>query len=392
MLSRNLLKTKALLNFHFDRLLLIPAIMLTIIGLLMVASASLAISSKDFGSPFHFFMHQSVYVLMGLCVALTVSRVQLSFWHRYSPYLLILTIFGLIMVLLPGIGKHINGAKRWIGLGFFHLQVSEIAKLVVILYIGGYLDRRQDEITSSLWGFLKPLLVLSIFAVLLLLEPDFGATAVLIFVALGMMFLAGVSLRQFSILVLLTILMLVVLIVMAPYRLERVLNFLNPWENLYSGGYQLTQALMAFGRGGIFGVGLGNSVQKLFYLPEAHTDFLFAVIGEEMGLIGCITVIFLYFIIIARAFYLGRLALAQQAYFAGYIGYGLALWLAFQSAVNIGVNIGVLPTKGLTLPFISYGGSSLLVSSIAIGILLRIYFELYYLRPVASKYGRQKFS
>ena len=241
-----------------------------------------------------------------------------------------------------------------------------------MVYIASYLTRRYEELHISIWGFIKPLLVLGLFAVLLLLEPDFGATTVVILVTMGMMFLAGVPLQRFSVLVAIALLLLASLIYFAPYRVERVLNFLDPWNNAYNGGYQLTQALMAFGRGGILGVGLGNSVQKLFYLPEAHTDFLFAVIGEELGFCGCMVVISLYTVLIGRVLYLARRCLRQESWFAAYLAYGLSLWLAAQSFINIGVNIGILPTKGLTLPFISYGGSSLLVSSIALGLLLQI--------------------
>jgi cell division protein FtsW len=289
---------------------------------------------------------------------------------------LIFSIIGLILVLIPGIGKHINGAKRWIGLGFIHLQVSEFAKLAMMLYLSSYLTRRHYELIESSWGFFKPLLVLVGLTILLLLEPDFGATTVIIIVSLGMMFLAGAPLDKFFCILAIAILMLVTLVAVAPYRLARVLNFLNPWEHAYSGGYQLTQALMAFGRGEVFGVGLGNSVQKMFYLPEAHTDFLFAVIGEELGLVGCAFVILCYVALVARVLYLSRWALTKNMYFHSYLCSGIALWLSFQSFVNIGVNIGLLPTKGLTLPFISYGGSSLFVSSIVFALLVRISYEI----------------
>jgi len=359
-------------NPIYDPWIVVPALSLVFCGLLMVASASLAVSVKDFGSPFHFFLHQFVYVIIGVGLATTTNKISLAKWQAWAPWLLLLTALGLVLVLLPGIGKQINGAKRWIGLGFFHLQVSEFAKLVMMVYVASYLTRRHDELHTSIWGFTKPLLVLGLFAFLLLLEPDFGATTVIILVTMGMMFLAGAPLKRFSVLVAIALVMLASLIYFAPYRVERVLNFLDPWNNAYNGGYQLTQALMAFGRGGVFGVGLGNSVQKLFYLPEAHTDFLFAVIGEELGFCGCMVVVSLYVTLIGRVLYLGRRCLRQESWFAAYLAYGLALWMAAQSFINIGVNVGILPTKGLTLPFISYGGSSLLVSSIALGLLLRI--------------------
>ena len=378
-------------EFVYDPLIMLPALCLVFCGLLMVASASLAISVKDFGSPFHFFIHQFLYVIMGAVIAFFTSRISLARWQALAPFILMIAVVGLVLVLLPGIGKHINGAKRWIGLGFFHLQVSEFAKLAIIIYMASYLDRRRDELKKSLFGFLKPLIVLGLLSALLLLEPDFGATAVIIVVSLGMMFLAGAPLKKFSFLVVLALLMLAALIYFAPYRVERVLNFLDPWNNAYKGGYQLTQALMAFGRGELFGVGLGNSVQKLFYLPEAHTDFLYAVIGEELGFFGCVVVIMFYVLLVARVLHLGRKSLKNSMAFNAYLSYGLALWLAFQSFINIGVNIGVLPTKGLTLPFISYGGSSLLVSSIVLGLLLRVYHEsVHFNLSINNSYGSYK--
>lgn len=372
-------------KFNFDSLIILPVVFLALLGLIMVASASLAVAGKDFGSPLHFFSHQLIYMSMGLVLAFLCIRVSLEQWQKIAPWLLIATLIGLTLVLLPGIGKHINGAKRWIGLGFIHLQVSEFAKLAMMLYLASYLTRRQYEVVASAWGFLKPLFVLVAIVILLLLEPDFGASTVIIIVSLGMMFLAGAPLDKFFCLVAIALTILTTLVVLAPYRIARVLNFLNPWDHAYGGGYQLTQALMAFGRGEIFGVGLGNSVQKMFYLPEAHTDFLFAVIGEELGLIGCIFVILCYALLIARVLYLSRVALQKNMLFHSYLCYGISLWLAFQSFVNMGVNIGLLPTKGLTLPFISYGGSSLFVSSIIFAILLRIGHELKY-----SKYKENK--
>ena len=363
-------------SLSYDSLIVIPVIFLALLGLVMVASASLAVAVKDFGNPFHFFFHQLLYMFLGLIITFFCVRFSLDKWQNFAPWILVFSLVGLFLVLIPGIGKHINGAKRWIGLGFIHLQVSEFAKLAMILYLSSYLNRRQYEIIASAWGFLKPLIVLCGVVLLLLLEPDFGASTVIIIVTLGMMFLAGSPLDKFFCLVAIATSILVTLVVLAPYRIARVLNFLNPWDHAYGGGYQLTQALMAFGRGEIFGVGLGNSVQKMFYLPEAHTDFLFAVIGEELGLMGCAFVILCYVILVTRVFYLSRVALQQNMLFHSYMCYGIALWLAFQSFVNIGVNIGLLPTKGLTLPFISYGGSSLFVSSIFFALMLRASHEI----------------
>lgn len=361
--------------FQYDMWTLVPVVLLSLFGLLMITSASLAVSLRDYGTPFHFFYHQLAYVIMSAVIAYASSKVSLSKWESIAPYLLILCMFGLILVLIPGIGKSINGARRWLNLGIIHVQVSELVKLAVIVYFARYLKNKSIDIRKTNWGFIRPLIVLAILSVLLLCEPDFGATAVIGVITFGMMFLGGLPIRKFIFLLTIALVILAALIIFAPYRLERMLNFLNPWENPLNGGYQLTQALMSFGRGGIWGVGLGNSVQKLFYLPEAHTDFLFAVIGEELGLVGCLLLILCYVILIARVLHIARITALNSKHFHSYISYGIAFWLSFQSFINIGVNIGILPTKGLTLPFISYGGSSILVSSVILGILLRVYHE-----------------
>lgn len=361
--------------FNYDMWTLVPVVLLSLFGLLMITSASLAVSLRDYGTPFHFFYHQLAYVVMSAVIAYAASRVSLAKWEKLAPYLLLLCMFGLVLVLVPGIGKSINGARRWLNLGIIHVQVSELVKLAVIIYFARYLKNKSADIRKTNWGFIRPLIVLGILSVLLLCEPDFGATAVIGVITFGMMFVGGLPIRKFIFLLSIALVILAALIIFAPYRLERMLNFLNPWENPLNGGYQLTQALMSFGRGGIWGVGLGNSVQKLFYLPEAHTDFLFAVIGEELGLIGCLLLLSCYIVLIARVLKMARVMMINYSYFNSYIGYGIAFWLSFQSFINIGVNIGILPTKGLTLPFISYGGSSILVSSVIFGILLRIYHE-----------------
>jgi cell division protein FtsW len=367
-------KIKAKL-FYYDKWILVPVVLLSLFGLLMITSASLAVSLRDYGTPFHFFYHQFFYVTISAVIAYFSSKISLKKWEAIAPYLLILCMLGLILVIMPGVGKSINGAKRWLSLGFFHVQVSEIVKLAVIIYFARYLKHKSIDVKKTNWGFIRPLIVLAILSLLLLCEPDFGATTVISVIAFGMMFLGGLPIRKFILLLIIGLAILAALIIFAPYRLERMLNFLNPWENPLNGGYQLTQALMSFGRGGIWGVGLGNSIQKLFYLPEAHTDFLFAVIGEELGLVGCLLLLSGYVVLVARVLMIARIAAINSNYFDSYISYGIAFWLSFQSFINVGVNIGILPTKGLTLPFISYGGSSLLVSAIIFGILLRIYHE-----------------
>jgi cell division protein FtsW len=346
------------------------------IGLLMVASASMVISDRIYHTPFHFFFHQLSYISIGISLGWVILRIPLDFWQDIGHYLLIISLFLLMVVLIPGIGREVNGSTRWLGLGPFGMQVSELAKFSIIIFLSGYLVRRQHEVRTNFKGFVKPIFILGAVGILLLLEPDFGAATVILFTALSVIFLAGARLRQFIILMLLVVAGLACLAVTSPYRMLRLTTFLHPWANPFDSGYQLTQSLIAFGRGGIFGVGLGNSIQKLFYLPEAHTDFLFAVLVEELGLIGGLTVILLFAILVGRILIIGRKAHKKGKLFAAYVTYGLGLWIGFQAMINIGVNAGLLPTKGLTLPFISYGGSSMLFYCVAIAVLLRIYYEV----------------
>lgn len=357
---------------YVDRWLLIASALLISIGLLMVTSASLVISERQFGYPFHFLFHQVIYLGMGVCIGGFALRFSLDHWRMLGLYLFVACLFMLVLVLIPGLGHKINGSSRWLGLGPFTVQVSELAKFSVVLYLAGYLVRREEEVQNSVSGFLKPMFLLAIISMLLLMEPDFGATTVIMATALGMMFLARVRLWQFTALLLLVVGSLSILAISSPYRLQRITTFLHPWENPFDSGYQLTQSLIAFGRGGVFGVGLGNSIQKLFYLPEAQTDFLFAVLAEELGLIGGIVVIFLFMILVARGLIIGKSAYDQKKFFEAYVAYGFSLWLGLQAMINIGVNSGLLPTKGLTLPLMSYGGNSLLINCVVLAILLRI--------------------
>ncbi|WP_100623366.1 putative lipid II flippase FtsW [Candidatus Coxiella mudrowiae] len=361
----------------YDRWIIISTLSLLALGLLMVASASMVISDRQFGYPFHYFIHQLVYLILGLLLAITASRVPIKICQKCSGYLFLLSFLLLIIVLLPGIGRTVNGSRRWIQLGFFSLQVSEIVKLAAILYLASYLQRYQNEVRKELKGFLKPMVLVMFLSSLLLLEPDFGAAVVVTMTYMALLFLGGVRLWPFCVLLILVLISLALLAVLSPYRLQRLTAFLNPWHNAFGSGYQLIQSLIAFGRGGLFGVGLGNSIQKLFYLPEAHTDFLFAVLAEELGLIGELLVFTLFIILIVRIFVIGRCAETNNQLFSAYVAYGFALWLGLQTLINIGVNIGVLPTKGLTLPFISYGGSSMLINCLVIGILLRIAYEVH---------------
>lgn len=359
----------------YDRYLLLATAGLLALGLLMVASTSIVISQRQFATPFHFFLRHAVYLVMGLALGYGVFRVKLATWQKAGPILLLISLLLLALVLVHGIGREVNGSMRWLGFGPLGLQVSELAKLAVVIYMAGYIVRHEKEIKTQVRGFFKPLVLLSFIALLLLREPDFGATTVIMVTCLGMLFLAGVRLWQFAILLGVVIAALSGLAITSPYRLERLTTFLNPWANPFDSGYQLTQSLIAFGRGGWFGVGLGDSVQKLFYLPEAYTDFLFAVLTEELGLLGGLVVIVLFAVVVGRALYIGRRAYVEKRYFAGFLAYGLGLELALQVMINIGVNAGILPTKGLTLPFMSYGGSSLLMACVAVAILLRIDYE-----------------
>lgn len=359
----------------YDRWLVVIVFSLVGLGLLMVSSASIETSNYQLHQPFYYFYRQLVFLILGIVLGGVVVQVEIATWEKSGGMLLLAVMLMLAIVLLPGIGHSVNGSARWIGFGPFRMQVSELAKFAVVVYMAGYLLRRHDEIQRCLSGFLKPMAVLGVIAVLLLKEPDFGATVVIMATSLGMMFLAGMRLRHFILLFALVIVAMSALAISEPYRMQRLTSFLNPWENPFGSGYQLTQSLIAFGRGGVEGVGLGNSVQKLFYLPEAHTDFLFAVIAEEFGLLGMTVVVVLFTALVLRIFAIGRQAQRLGQHFAGFMAYGFGLWIAIQFTVSIGVNSGVLPTKGLTLPLVSYGGSSMLIICLVIAVLLRIDYE-----------------
>ncbi len=360
-----------------DPWVLIPAVLLLLLGLLMVTSASMPIADARMGQPFHFLIRQGAYALVGLLAAGLVFQIPMTRWRRAGPLLLLAAFVLLVLVLVPGIGKEVNGSMRWIAVGPINIQASELAKLFALIFVAAYLKRHGEELrttnfrTSALALF-RPMVVLGVLAILLLLEPDFGSVVVLMATALGMVFLAGVNLRQFGTLQAGTLLVMAALIYSSPYRRERMLSFLDPWADAQASGYQLTQALIAIGRGELFGVGLGASVQKLFYLPESYTDFLFAVLAEELGLVGILSVIVLFLILVWRAFEIGHRAERLGKEFSAYLAYGIGLWFGLQSLFNMGVNMGVLPTKGLTLPLMSYGGSSLVVMCVALALLLRI--------------------
>lgn len=362
---------------HHDAVLLtMITVFLLSTGLVMIMSASLEVAVGLGREPFYFVKRHAVYLALGLVVAAVVKQIPLHRLRSAGGLLLLAGIVLLMMVFLPLIGHTVNGSTRWLRLGPLSIQASEVAKLCVIIYLAGYLMRRQNEVRQHWRGVIKPLVILAFVGLLLLAEPDFGAFVVISLTSMGMIFLSGVRLTRFAWIVGIAILAASFLAVLEPYRLERILSFLNPWNYKFSIGYQLTQSLIAFGMGEWFGVGLGDSVQKLFYLPEAHTDFVLAVLAEEFGLVGVLVLSSCFFSITLIAFRLGFRAEERHHDFSAYLAYGMGLSIGLQGFVNIGVNIGLLPTKGLTLPLVSYGGSSLIVSMAMIAVLLRIEQEL----------------
>ncbi|HEX4300527.1 MAG TPA: putative lipid II flippase FtsW [Gammaproteobacteria bacterium] len=355
-----------------DSTLLVLAGLILVIGLIMVSSASISLADKTTGSPFYFLTRQLMFLLMGAGCGVLMYNLPLAWWQR-SGYLLLMLAFALLlMVLVPGIGRRINGSMRWVAMGSFHLQVSEVARLLIFVYLAGYIVRRGGELASGIKGFLKPMGLIGVAGLMLLMEPDFGATLVLTTTTMAMLFLGGARLKDFGLCAAAAALAAVVLVLASPYRLARLTGFMNPWQDPFDTGFQLTNSLIAIGQGQLFGVGLGESVQKLFYLPEAHTDFVFAVTAEEFGLMGSLAVIGLYLALTWRALLLARRAAKREQLFGAYLAFGIGIWIGLQAFINMGVNMGVLPTKGLTLPLMSYGGSSLIVSCAAIGLLMRV--------------------
>ncbi|GLS82197.1 putative lipid II flippase FtsW [Paraferrimonas haliotis] len=358
----------------YDRTLLTIILGLMAVGFVMVASASMAEAYTMTGDSNFFVKRHLAYLIGCAAIAAVVMNTQVDTWQRYSGYLFLTVAVMLVAVLF--VGKNVNGSTRWLSLGVFNIQVAELAKLAFCVYMASYLVRRHHEIKGAAWAFMKPILLLGLFAFLLLMQPDLGSSVVLFVIVIGLLFLAGARMIEFCGLLTMGVVLIITLAVTSSYRWKRVTSFLDPWENPFGEGYQLTQSLMAFGRGDWFGQGLGNSIQKLEYLPEAHTDFIFAVIGEELGFIGVIAVLVLLFSLVFKALKLGSQCLANDKAYSGYLAYGIGIWFCFQTGVNAGASIGMLPTKGLTLPFISYGGSSLWVMTAAAFLLIRIDFEL----------------
>lgn len=351
-------------------------LLLMSIGLIMVASASVAFAAVTYHDAWYFTKRHATYLTMGIVLALFVVCIPMSIWERYSRPFLLCTLILLALVLLPGVGKKVNGSQRWLSLGLVSMQVSEVAKLCAVIFFASFFARRHQELRVGWSGFITPLGVVLVMAGLLLAEPDFGSTVVLCGTVFAMMFVAGVRVWPFLWLLVMGFTGLGAVAYFSPYRMQRLITFLDPWADQFNTGYQLTQSLIGFGRGEWFGLGLGNSMQKLFFLPEAHTDFIFAIIAEEFGLVGAVSLLIIFALLIVRIFLLAKQNLAAGRVFPALATFGIAILFCFQVFINAGVASGLLPTKGLTLPFISYGGSSLLINSVLMAFVLRAQWEL----------------
>ena len=363
---------------ELDLLLIWSTVALLLLGLVMVYSASIAIAegSRFTGHQSHYFlMRHAVFLAVGIGLGLVSFQFSMARWQQLAPALFVAGVVLLVVVLIPGVGREVNGAQRWLSLGPVNMQPSELMKIFAALYAADYTVRKLDVMGSFIKGFLPMLVVILFVGFLLLREPDFGAFVVITTIAFGVLFLGGLNVRVFGLLAVLALIGFVILIWTSPYRRDRIFGFMDPWQDAFGKGYQLSHSLIAFGRGEWFGVGLGGSVEKLFYLPEAHTDFLLAVIAEELGFVGVLTVVILFALIVQRAFLIGREAIKLERYFSGLVAQGIGLWIGVQSFINMGVNMGLLPTKGLTLPLMSFGGSGIVANCVALGILLRVDWE-----------------
>ena len=365
---------------EYDQPLVWVVLLLMLLGMVMVYSASIALPDSPKYASYkstHFLMRQAIFVFISLIAGLLAFRVRIETWQRLAPYLFVGTLMLLLLVLIPGIGKGVNGAKRWLSFKVFNLQPSELMKLFVVLYAADYTVRKQQVMHKLTKGFLPMTIAVGMVGLLLLLEPDLGAFGVIVCIAMGILFLGGINGVWFGGIGATLVGVFSLVIVLSPWRRERIFAYLNPWqeENALGKAYQLSHSLIAFGRGEIFGVGLGGSVEKLHYLPEAHTDFLLAVIGEELGFVGVLVVVMMFYWVIKRSFEIGRQAIALDLTFAGLAAKGIGIWIGVQTFINMGVNLGLLPTKGLTLPLMSYGGSGVLINCVGLAILLRIDYE-----------------
>jgi cell division protein FtsW len=358
----------------YDVSIVVLSLALMTLGFIMVSSASMPVAERLHADPLHFTIRHCIYLGCSILAALIVMRIPMDWWRATNPYLLLLALLLLVAVLL--VGRTVNGSTRWLAIGPITIQVAEPAKLFFFCYLSGYLVRRYEQVTENLIGFVKPMAVFFLLACLLLAQPDMGTVVVMFATTVGVLFLVGARLWQFFALGVAGLLAFVVLIYGSEYRKERIISFLDPWQDPFGTGYQLTQSLMAFGRGDLLGQGLGKSLQKLAYLPEAHTDFIVAILAEEIGFLGVSALIILMMALVFKALKLGNLALKHQRPFEGYLAYSIGIWFSLQTAVNVGAAAGVLPTKGLTFPFVSYGGSSLLVMVISVALLVRIGYEI----------------
>ncbi|WP_192484173.1 MULTISPECIES: putative lipid II flippase FtsW [Cysteiniphilum] len=373
--QRNSKKVRVRATIELDMAFVFLVLGLLAFGWIMVTSASMVDANYDYGNPYFYCMRQGFFAVLGIGAMICALLVPTDNYQKIYKLWLIIAFVLLIAVLIPHVGREVNGSRRWIPLIVINVQVSEVVKLCAIMYFSSYLVRFGDVARETFKGVVKPLIILAAMAGLLLKEPDFGASVVMFTCVFGIMFMAGVKLRWFIILIILGGVAATFLVLFEPYRLARLNGFMNPWADANNTGYQLVQALIAYGRGGWFGDGLGSGIQKQFFLPEAHTDFIVSVVAEELGAVGVITLLMVYAYLIWKGMRIASLAYILNRHFQSYVAYGISFWVAFQVIVNIGVNIGVLPTKGLTLPLISYGGSSLLIMCFALGILLRIDFE-----------------
>ncbi|MCE1238777.1 MAG: putative lipid II flippase FtsW [Azonexaceae bacterium] len=363
---------------EIDYALLWSALILLLGGMVMVYSASIAIAEGGRFTnyqPAYYLIRHGVFLCIGLVAAAVAFQMPLKLWQKYAPYLFMIGVVLLAVVLIPGLGRDVNGARRWLPLGFANLQPSELMKLFAVLYAADYTVRKINVMHDLKQAFLPMFGAMALVGILLLKEPDFGAFVVIISIAMGILFLGGLKARMFALLIIGLLIAFAIMIIVSPYRRDRIFGFMDPWADAFGRGYQLSHSLIAFGRGELFGVGLGASVEKLFYLPEAHTDFLLAVIAEELGFVGVLTVILLFALLVQRAFAIGRQSVQLDRLYPALVAMGIGIWLGVQSFINMGVNVGLLPTKGLTLPLMSFGGSGILANCVALAILLRVDWE-----------------
>ena len=362
-------------RWHLDMRLLLPVLALLSIGLIMVASASFSFAEHRLGDQLFFFKRHLAYLIIAAGAMAAGFFVSPSVWANYGRLWILLAIFLLVIVLIPGIGREVNGSRRWLAFAGFTLQVSELVKVATVVFLAAHLEKHRETLSDDWREFFKLIAVIVVLSMLLLMEPDFGSAVTLSCTFMALLFLGGSHIRQFSLVFAAGLLAIGALAYAAPYRLERLATYMDPWSDPFNSGYQLIQSLIAFGRGEWFGVGLGQSVQKMLYLPEAHTDFVFAIFAEEFGFVGVLCLMGLYVLMVLRIIQLGKLAIGRKDWYAAFVLIGFGLLLSGQTFINLGVNAGLLPTKGLTLPFVSYGGSSLLVCCAMIGMMLRFSHE-----------------